>query len=283
MNPRPTRRHWDPAEISPRTFPLFVAVSLVLHGAAVGGLAVYGVRHGVFGPDQELAEAEEEPLSLDLRTHSARPLAAPREPELTVQDAPKPELVLDVVDLEPLPPLEIDSAVVASSAPPLLGEPSAEVAWIGVGSGPIPKLERREPVAFAGGTGTGQGSGGSPEGVEGTTGGAGAGSRDGTGLRGSAPPAPPDTPAVFLSGDEPRYPRISRRLNEEGSVVLRVSVDATGAVTDARVEISSGFPRLDEAAVEAVRRWRYTPATRNGVAVATVLPQRVTFRLIDED
>ncbi|MCK6445533.1 MAG: energy transducer TonB [Planctomycetes bacterium] len=280
----------DPAEISPRTFPLFVVVSLVLHGAAVGGLAAYGIHHGAFAAEEPVvAEVEEEEtFELDLRTYRAPPLPAPEEPRLTVQDAPEPEVALDVFDFDALPPLEtlrenVGSTVVASSAPPVLGEPSPEVAWIGVGPGAIPKLERKAPVTFAGGSGTGDGSGGSPDGVDGTTGGAGAGSEAGTGLRVSVAPPPPDTPAVFLAGDEPTYPKISRRLNEEGSVVLRVAVDATGVVTDVRVQTSSGYPRLDEAAIEAVKRWRYTPATRGGVAVATILPQRVTFRLIEEN
>lgn len=288
--PAAKRTRRDPAEISPRTFPLFVVVSLALHGATVGGLAAYGIHHGAFAAEEPVvAEVEEEEtFELDLRTYRAPPLPAPEEPRLTVQDAPEPEVVLDVFDLDALPPLEtlresVDSTVVASSAPPILGEPSPEVAWIGVGPGAITKLEREAPVTFAGGSGTGGGAGGSPDGVEGTTGGAGVGSEDGAGLRVSVAPPPPDTPAVFLSGDEPTYPKISRRLNEEGSVVLRVAVDATGVVTDVRVQTSSGYPRLDEAAIEAVKRWRYTPATRGGVAVATILPQRVTFRLIEEN
>ncbi|MCC6409103.1 MAG: energy transducer TonB [Planctomycetes bacterium] len=286
MQPQPPkRRRKDPAELSARSFPLFLVASLAVHGVALGGLAAYGLTHAVvLGGEQVAAVEEQEPLTLDLRKYRTPPLPAPVEPELTVQDAPEPEVVLDAFELDPLLPPEFptESTVVASSTPQLLGEPSAEVAWIGLGSGPIPKLERRAPVTSAGGHGDGTGSGGSADGVEGTVGGAGEGSPDGTGLVRGATPPPPDTVAVFLSGEEPKYPKLSRRLNEEGSVVLRVAVDATGVVTDVRVQTSSGFPRLDEAAIAAVKLWRYTPATRAGVAVATILPQRVTFRLVDE-
>jgi outer membrane biosynthesis protein TonB len=233
----PHKRRTDPAELSARAFPAFLAVSLVLHGAALGGLVAYGVTHPSFAAEgrDDVAEA---PISLDLREFRAQPVLPPAEPTLTVQDAPEPAepvVVVEPFDPAALPEFEVESTVVASSAPPIRGEPSAEVAWIGVGSGPIAKLERRGPVTAAGGSGDGNGDGGRPDGVDGTTGGAGVGSPEGTGLVPSAPP-PPDTPAIFESGAEPTYPKMSRRLSEEGSVVLRVAVDASGAVTDVVVQ-----------------------------------------------
>lgn len=87
-----------------------------------------------------------------------------------------------------------------------------------------------------------------------------------------APPARPAGP-VALGGDlavscpersAPAYPPLSRRLGEEGKVVLRVELDEQGAVGAAKVATSSGFARLDEAALAAVRRWRCTPAQRDG-------------------
>ena len=87
-----------------------------------------------------------------------------------------------------------------------------------------------------------------------------------------APPARPAGP-VALGGDlavscpersAPAYPPLSRRLGEEGKVVLRVELDEQGAVGAAKVATSSGFARLDEAALAAARRWRCTPAQRDG-------------------
>lgn len=77
----------------------------------------------------------------------------------------------------------------------------------------------------------------------------------------------------------PVYPMIARRHGLEGTVVLRVLVAETGGVGEAAVEASSGCADLDKAAVEAVRKWRFIPATRGGVAVAVWVRQPVTFRL----
>jgi protein TonB len=63
----------------------------------------------------------------------------------------------------------------------------------------------------------------------------------------------------------PDYPPVSRRLGEQGTVVLEVLVDAAGHAVEAKVVQSSGFPRLDAAAVEGVKRdYRFTPGTVDG-------------------
>jgi protein TonB len=104
------------------------------------------------------------------------------------------------------------------------------------------------------------------------------------------PPPPPPRPAdpVMLSGElaitcpdrtPPVYPSISRRLGEEGKVVLRVELDETGRIDRATVKTSSGYARLDEAALAVVRHWRCTPARRDGVAVRAVAIQPFNFLL----
>lgn len=81
---------------------------------------------------------------------------------------------------------------------------------------------------------------------------------------------------------QPPYPSASRRANEEGRVVLLLLVDESGDVKDGKVQRSSGFPRLDRAAlVHAKRRWRFAPANENGRAVAYWMPFAVDFRLRD--
>jgi protein TonB len=77
----------------------------------------------------------------------------------------------------------------------------------------------------------------------------------------------------------PAYPSRSRRLGEEGTVILRVELSETGTVGAVRVKTSSGFPRLDEAALAAVRGWRCSPAQRNGQAVAATALQPFKFVL----
>lgn len=77
----------------------------------------------------------------------------------------------------------------------------------------------------------------------------------------------------------PRYPPSARRLGEEGTVMLRVELDEQGKVSMARVATSSGFARLDEAALAAVKTWRCTPAQRNGQAVSATARQPFKFVL----
>jgi protein TonB len=78
----------------------------------------------------------------------------------------------------------------------------------------------------------------------------------------------------------PAYPPTSRRLGEEGRVVVNVYVLADGRVGDVQVLESSGYERLDAAALEHVRReWRFDPARRGGEAVATWGAFGVTFQI----
>ena len=95
----------------------------------------------------------------------------------------------------------------------------------------------------------------------------------------AAPPAPPSPPAPprielpssnagYLNNPKPTYPAISRRLGEQGKVVLRVFIDAEGSPQQIEIRQSSGYERLDQQALEAVRRWRFAPGKRNGVPEA---------------
>ena len=107
----------------------------------------------------------------------------------------------------------------------------------------------------------------------------------------SAPPAapPPAAPQIpraialtavrYVVPPKPVYPSASRRLGETGEVWLRVEIDTEGRVREVTVQRSSGFPRLDESAVAAVRAVRFAPYIDNGVpqVVWTVVP--VAFEL----
>ena len=78
---------------------------------------------------------------------------------------------------------------------------------------------------------------------------------------------------------KPPYPSASRRLGEEGKVILLVRVGVDGRVVGASVDQSSGFPRLDAAAVEAVTRWRFVPARRGDEPVDSSVIVPITFAL----
>lgn len=75
----------------------------------------------------------------------------------------------------------------------------------------------------------------------------------------------------------PAYPALSRRLGEEGKLVLQVEMDETGRIGKARVIESSGYSRLDNAALSAVKTWRCRPAMRGGHPVPAIALQPFNF------
>lgn len=96
----------------------------------------------------------------------------------------------------------------------------------------------------------------------------------------SGPVTPPRSDAAHLNNPKPVYPAVSRRLKEAGRVVLEVYILADGSVGEVRVKTSSGYPRLDEAALAAVRRWKYVPARRGNDPVALWHAQSLVFSLV---
>jgi protein TonB len=84
----------------------------------------------------------------------------------------------------------------------------------------------------------------------------------------------------LAEGNEPaRYPLSARRRGQEGTAVVHASIDTEGEVTGARVARSSGVDSIDEAAVAAVRSWRFVPALDQGAPVASEADLPVVFRL----
>jgi len=106
-----------------------------------------------------------------------------------------------------------------------------------------------------------------------------------------APPEPPPAkPAgpMTLTGElalacptrtPPKYPALSQRAGESGQVVLRVELASDGRVDAARIATSSGYKRLDEAALNAVKSWRCDPPLRDGQPVRAVALQPFKFNL----
>jgi protein TonB len=70
--------------------------------------------------------------------------------------------------------------------------------------------------------------------------------------------------AKMIAAKPPRYPMDSRRAHEQGTVVLSVLLSPEGRVSDVSIARSSGFARLDRAALDAVRDWRWSPLMRDG-------------------
>lgn len=105
-----------------------------------------------------------------------------------------------------------------------------------------------------------------------------------------APPAPPEPPAPvpvtqpifnadYLDNPAPAYPPMARRSGEQGRVVLRVLVGARGSAEEVLIRTSSGYYRLDDAARDTVRRWKFVPARRGAEAVSAWVLIPVSFRL----
>lgn len=91
-----------------------------------------------------------------------------------------------------------------------------------------------------------------------------------------APPAPPAPPRIdlpsssaeYLNNPPPPYPPLSKRLGEQGRVVIRARIETDGTASQAEIRTSSGYERLDQAALQTVKRWRYVPGKRGGVPEA---------------
>ncbi len=100
----------------------------------------------------------------------------------------------------------------------------------------------------------------------------------------AAPPAPtklelPSTDADYLNNPRPPYPPLSKRMGEQGKVVIRTLIGADGLAQEASIHQSSGFDRLDQAALTTARKWRYVPGKRAGVAEAMWFNVPFTFVL----
>lgn len=100
----------------------------------------------------------------------------------------------------------------------------------------------------------------------------------------AAPPAAqkvelPSSNADYLDNPRPAYPATSRRFGEQGVVQLRVYISAEGLPARAEVRQSSGYERLDQAAIATVLKWRFVPGKRGGVPEAMWVTVPINFVL----
>ena len=84
---------------------------------------------------------------------------------------------------------------------------------------------------------------------------------------------------AYLDNPPPRYPRTARQMGWEGTVLLRVKVNSQGRADVIRLARSSGYLPLDEAAQEAVARWRFEPAREGEQAVSAWAEVPLVFQL----
>lgn len=85
--------------------------------------------------------------------------------------------------------------------------------------------------------------------------------------------------ADYLRNPAPNYPPLSRRMGEQGKVILRVQVSPQGAAESVDVKTTSGSQRLDDAAVNTVKNWKFVPARRGDTPVQSWVLVPIIFKL----
>lgn len=97
------------------------------------------------------------------------------------------------------------------------------------------------------------------------------------------PFVPPDGRAAYRDNPQPIYPQAARRRGMQGVAIVAALVREDGTVAEAAVSQGSGHAILDQAAVDAVRAWRFAPATRGGRPVSARIEIPIAFRLTEGD
>ena len=146
---------------------------------------------------------------------------------------------------------------------------------------PIPPAAPESPAREslnADGVGKSGESGDSRSGGDGVAGNN-SGKAEGGGGAGDGLVTPARFDAAYLNNPEPPYPPASRRLGEEGKVILRVRVSPEGNPEEVEVKTSTGSPRLDDSARRTVRRWQFIPARRGDNAVESWVLVPILFKL----
>lgn len=188
------------------------------------------------------------PMASAVQESVARQPVRPAAPEQARPVRPKPVPAVKAPQPVPTPAAETPSPVPASAAP----------------SAPV-----NEAPAVSGGTGSAASStsGGTP----------------GAAATGTTAPGGGESQARFdadyLRNPAPPYPPMSRKMREEGRVVLRVLVTPEGTAGSLEIKTSSGSARLDEAALRTVRQWKFIPARRGDAPVQSWVLVPVIFKL----
>ncbi|MBU3724220.1 MAG: energy transducer TonB [Burkholderiaceae bacterium] len=175
----------------------------------------------------------------------------PKTSALPKQLAPSPQLV--TAPTKPVTAPITPAASLAITTLPLETKPAAIIAAPAVNSGAAQESAAARPMASPSATGSDAGT--------------------------IADDRQPMVDASYRGNRVPDYPVISRRLGEQGIVVLRVLITSDGRASDVQLVKTSGSSRLDGAAMETVKEWRFVPALKGGRPVAAWYEWRWEFRL----
>ena len=213
-------------------------------------------------------------FSISVALHALGLLAVVIVPLLQAQELPEPAAAVKAFFVEPAaappppPPPPPPAPKVVQQAPPPVQQDTRFIAPV-----EVPQEIKPSSGIDLGGAG----------GVEGGVGGGVAG-----GIVGGLPPEPPPVvQAVRVGGNikeptktknvAPVYPDIAKQARVQGIVILECTISPQGRVTD--VKVLRGIPLLDQAGIDAVKQWQYTPTLLNGVPVPVIMTVTVNFWL----
>lgn len=217
------------------------------------------------------------PVSLLLHTIAAALIVIV--PLLSADQLPDPASAVKAFFVEPMaapapPPPPPPPAPRPASAPKVIPKPVVENQFVAPVEVPE-EITPEESIDMGVEGGAGGVEGGVPGGVVG-------------GIVGGLPDAPPPpVQAVRVGGQikepkklknvSPVYPDIAKQARVQGVVILECTISPQGKVTD--VKVLRGIPLLDQAAIDAVKQWVYTPTLLNGVPVPVIMTVTVNFKL----
>lgn len=234
-----------------RILARWVAASLLLHAALIVAWPSMQARDGARVEVLSVTLARPEPPSMleapapqpRERLEDKRAKRANASPAPRVQDA-APEAAPRPALALPRPAVEAEPAFAVAPAPPAETVSRPEAAKAAPRTEPVARSETAKSAPPA-----------------------------------EAPVTPPNFNAAYLRNPPPRYPLIARRNGEQGMVTLRVLVTREGLPSSVSVQASSGVASLDQAAVEAVKGWRFAPARQGAQPVEAWVLVPIVFKL----
>jgi protein TonB len=255
-----------PLSYSSRQLPEFVPVTILSFGEAGGSTGAKPASSASGGAASTRTRTKSKPA-----TRPIAPSYAPKETFAKPQ-VPKPSTQLAAKDITAVAPAN------------LVMTASEKISGVTMSDGAIDVMAKAAGNAD-GGTGDGGTSGASGRGGKGSGLGIGIGAGGGGFANGDGNDigvwGPQHVQPEFRHTPRPVYPEAARKDGKEGRVLLRVLVDEEGQSKIVEVNRSSGSPILDQAAVEAVKRWRFSPARYGDVPAASWVKIPVDFRLTE--
>ena len=255
----------------------FFMVSITLHLAMV---LTYPVPHATYVKAEFVTVTVSSFAAAEKGTGSDLPAAK-------TNIAPKPSRA-SAPKIVPGQPEPVEPAVPTAKYQQAVETAANIAAPIVVSSSPMPEVaestrlgaivsDEKSRSAGGRGAGTGESNGGTGALGLGPTG-SGTGNGFATGL-GIGSPVMQLTQVSFRHTPPPDYPEAARKDGKEGRVLLRVLVDEEGKSKLVEINLSSGSYLLDQAAAEAIKRWRFSPARYGDAPTASWVKIPVDFRL----